>query len=1232
MENKKTTTAQNIKSGNRFQKFALFLSIIISAGFLKAQDNVNLIIKDVVLGQSEASATTSITMKEGFRAVEGSSFRAYISTTATAPVSISNPAAVAPVWSAPAAGTNTMNYVKTINYLEARTSVPTAGTSFKHLTEISYFDGLGRPVQVVSVAASPSQKDIIQPTVYDDYGREAKKILPYLDTLATGAYRSGITNSALDPVIGYYTKIKDDNVPFTQITFDNSPLNRVVSKQGPGKHWAGKSSSIRYLTNTVAKTGWKVTGNFSYTSFNYPVGSLYVFESTDEQGNQTLEYKDKQEQVIMKESKLGSEWLTTSYIYDDFGLLRCVISPKASNPNTDTTLCYYYRYDERNRMVEKRIPGAGAVLMVYDERDRVRFVQNALQARTNEWSFTKYDALNRPVITGIFTFAGGVSGLKTNLATGSMNETRDNSTSCYGYNNASYPATSINVLTVTYYDDYSFITAGLAGDSLKSTTYDAAPYVFGDFSAVIAKGRVTGGMTKVVSHADDVNSVAKKELYSATYYNKYGHVLRTVLENHLGGKDVVSNNYEAFTFRLLSSKQQHYSKWETGLPVEKFFEYDHAGRLLATRLKINGQPEITQNATNYNELGEMVSKFLHSSQTSGTRSYKQKIDYSYNIRGWLTGINNPASLSSENDLFGMQLFYHTTEGLGELLHNSTGYFNGNIVGMKWKTQGDRMRAYRFTYDELNRLKTSSYADGDALTANLNAFNENIPEYDKNGNIIKLDRWHAGTQVDGLTYTYSGNQLTTIFDSKGDAVNFGDYPGSTAGKSYSYDVNGNMTKDGAKNLSIDYNHLFNLPNRVYEASQKLYYHYSATGVKLVKQMGGNYTHYISNIVYEGPRLSYIITEEGRLVAVGTGTSRVFVNEYNLKDHLGNTRVTFSGASIGNGIDTVQTTSYYPFGLAFKLNNINNNSTYPKNKYLYNGKELQDESFESQKLDWLDYGARFYDPQLGRFHTIDPMTEDVLGITPYNYCFNNPINYTDPSGMFAERKPVVSSSYMDPSGKIIWHEDDGDPRVYLVTNPEEWVKGGRKKDRLPIVGFEDPRKKYEPGDQYKYYNPHDDPEYTGQYMIPAEAYNYSEPTIDGKLSEDWAYYIYGGPWYQLGKRWRELQKRDFTALGNRETVVIESATAAGGFLFIRIGKLFFKFHPHSLDRMAVRGITKNMIKAAMRQNPIEYFHAGIMKTGYYDPATKVFVACIGKEVRTVMKDISPEYITRLLQKTQ
>ena len=83
---------------------------------------------------------------------------------------------------------------------------------------------------------------------------------------------------------------------------------------------------------------------------------------------------------------------------------------------------------------------------------------------------------------------------------------------------------------------------------------------------------------------------------------------------------------------------------------------------------------------------------------------------------------------------------------------------------------------------------------------------------------------------------------------------------------------------------------------------------------------------------------------------------------------------------------ETNHYYPFGGLFA-------STASAQPYKYNGKE-----FDSKNgLNWYDYGARMYDPVLGRFTTVDPMAEKYYGISPYTYCGNNPILFIDEFGL-------------------------------------------------------------------------------------------------------------------------------------------------------------------------------------------------------------------------------------------
>ncbi len=237
-----------------------------------------------------------------------------------------------------------------------------------------------------------------------------------------------------------------------------------------------------------------------------------------------------------------------------------------------------------------------------------------------------------------------------------------------------------------------------------------------------------------------------------------------------------------------------------------------------------------------------------------------------------------------------------------------------------------------------------------------------------------------------------------------ASNSGMVSGTT---NYIYDGNGNMlsatnTINTAQNKSFSYN-LLNLPKVATVPNGTATYTYDAAGTKWrkVDVLGGvtTNTDYISGIQYDGPApdtLDFIQTEEGKAVRHGS----TYEYLYYLGDNLGNTRVTFGTAA---GIASVyQKDDYYPFGLE-----INRAPSTPKNEYLYNKKELQEESAE------YDYSARYYDPVIGRWNAIDPQAETSRRWSPYDYVEDAPIRLTDPDGMQATDDPKKKKKKKDPN---------------------------------------------------------------------------------------------------------------------------------------------------------------------------------------------------------------------------
>jgi RHS repeat-associated protein len=215
-------------------------------------------------------------------------------------------------------------------------------------------------------------------------------------------------------------------------------------------------------------------------------------------------------------------------------------------------------------------------------------------------------------------------------------------------------------------------------------------------------------------------------------------------------------------------------------------------------------------------------------------------------------------------------------------------------------------------------------------------------------------------------------------------------GNTSTHEYLYDVNGNMKEDKNKGITVVYNYL-NLPIQVnFDPNNRIDWTYTATGAKLQKKVytNGSLTltqDYVSGFVYKNGSLDFFSTETGR-VKNQSGTLKY---QYTLTDHLGNTRVMFADTNNNGSPEIIEESHYYAFGM--RIEGLS--TTNPDNKFTYNGKELEDD----HGLNWYHYGARFYDAQIGRWHSVDILDEFN---SPYCYVGNNPLSFVDPDGNGAD----------------------------------------------------------------------------------------------------------------------------------------------------------------------------------------------------------------------------------------
>jgi RHS repeat-associated protein len=796
------------------------------------------------------------------------------------------------------------NYILTITPQEASTKlgvstfIGSTRRSDQVKDEIGYFDGLGRALQSIGVNASPGGKDILLPTEYDEFGKETKKYLPYTVDGNNGLFR----NNAISEQQSFYSLRYPNEPAFQQTILDGSQLSVVVQQGAPGAAWQphnpdyANSGHVLFYSHyfDLPTDGYVYKWFFNEATnkiYHWDIGDNSMgYEATttwDENGNKSAVLTNRVDgKVIMTES----DGLQTYYVYDDFGLLRCVIPPTAKNGTTTDlsgyseltastiqTLCYTYNYDSRKRLIEKRLPGAEPVYMVYDNRDRLVMTQDGNQRTLNQWSFIKYDVLNRPVLTGIYNHGSsiGQAAMSNLINTTNLCERYNGTAETHGYTNTVFPSANIDVLSVTYYDNYSF--KNLIGATLNYVPNEVAEQPASEFTTV--KGLVTGTKVKVLG--------SSTFLCSVSYYDDQYRSIQTLSQNHKGGIDLSTSQLD-FSGKALHAKTSYNDASGTTI-IKRRFVYDHAGRLLKTYHQVNNNAEVLLSANTYNEIGQIAKKDLHSTDNGST--FKQNLDYQYNIRGWLEKINDPNAPGS--DLFTMELRYNNPTAKG-----GSSQYNGNISESIWKSTGTDKQSYGYTYDTHNRLTQAAYYNQTQPALN-GSFTEKVTSYDANGNIRGVVRYGQKDYsvspyglMDNLTYTYQGNKVTRIDDAMPkNAAEEGFKEETKESNEYTYDANGNMKTDKNKQIaSITYNHL-NLPVEVIKINnEKIKYTYDASGRKLSQEVFGaapKRTDYRGELIYENNVLELIHHDEGRVVMMGAPEY-----QYTLKDHLGNVRFTFT----------------------------------------------------------------------------------------------------------------------------------------------------------------------------------------------------------------------------------------------------------------------------------------------------------------------------------------------------
>ncbi|MCI5058411.1 MAG: DUF6443 domain-containing protein [Flavobacteriales bacterium] len=881
-----------------------------------------------------------------------------------------------------------------------------------------FSDGLGRDIQNIVVEGSPSKKDLVSFASYNDQGREVKKYKSFSTLPDGGTFKPNI--SALQN--NYYSNTN----AFEEIEFEEVPLDRTSKIAAAGPDWAmgsGHEISQLYRANLSNEVRYFESNGVS-TGF-WPPNSLNVSQTLNENGESVISYVNTQGKEILK----NKEGLLTYFVYDDFGMLKFVIPPKTvENMNTSGNFncnlplyqdaVFSYAYDDQHRIIRKKIPGKSTEFLYYDRLDRLVLTKDGNQNQT----FTKYNKKGKPIITGIYT------GNNLPNPTNDLYEQRSSANQT-GYTlSNSFPTSQIEVYSVTYYDNYDFNLNGQVDND--ESFISSSSSVYDEFPKQQNVGNITG--SKLATFEEDGVTIGSY-LKTRTFYNRKNEEMLTVSDNVTGEQDLAYKKHN-FTGKVTHERIQHRANLGSlqSKILEKEYVFDHQNRLTKTYFQIDGGVKQLLSKLDYNDQNLIIARHLGGINEQENK-YLQDVNYTYDLHDRMVSINDPddcleltigdedvpigngnifsdvnnpneeegIQLKSSNDIFSLKYYYNTFKaGL-----SITPQYNGNINAVEYRDGCDQIKqGYGFEYDNHGRIVSANFArtnlDGDFHQDDR--YNLQNVSYDENGNLLALERnGLSGNLMDNFSYSVSLNNRLLNLTELGDP-NQG-YVQLNSNGFYDYDDNGNMTRDNGREMDIHYTHK-NLPRVIaFDNLDSIRNHFDASGSKHISESkGSGHTNwsqklYIGEFTYNNGTLESIKTPSGRAVPNNNGS---FDFEYVISDNVGNARVSFSDKD-GNGKieeeqgEILQRNHYYPFGMQMdghwkQVHGI-------ENEFKYNGKELHADF----GLNWYDYGARWYEPALGKWHSIDPLAENFLSLSPYTYSYNDPIQYFDPDGAAPEK---------------------------------------------------------------------------------------------------------------------------------------------------------------------------------------------------------------------------------------
>ncbi|MDE6415591.1 MAG: hypothetical protein K2K68_00995, partial [Duncaniella sp.] len=594
------------------------------------------------------------------------------------------------------------------------------------------FDCYGEQYATIAENASAPNVDIVNFTRLDALGRPVRQYLPFtftgsdedLSYQELTAYGDSIARS-------FYS----DRTPYTATEYIRGSASTTPAITiDAGSDHADWITTVAEKCNTTTDFHLRcirleMSGHNSLRCMGYwPAGSLDVTEVKDADGARVLEFTDFRGQKLLSRRILDGTHLDTYYIYDEWGNLCLALPPEVTVPSVVRTInvttnasmldyAYHYVYDEANRLISKKLPGAERITYSYDADGLPAFTQDGNMRRDGKAMFTLYDAAGRVVVTG--TCASSVMNSSESMRM-----------------RASYTASQLGVDSTRYVTDVQLPSAQM----LSATYYDAVPAYLG---VTCSKSDVlTAPAGLVTAQVDRVlGSSVRSRVYTVNFYDKYE---RVVFSQQAVADNSTIKTSTSYDFAGNPSKVSTTSYIGNNTFTDTYtYGYDHLNRPTTVTLKHDDKtyPLISNTYDNLSRL-----------RSNGAPG-KASVTFGYDMRSALTSISSNHFIQKIN------------RGDGDSKYRSK---SGRITRNDILLTG-RHLSFDYLYDGVGRL---TKAEAKLHSPEIN-YTEEF-DYDLNTNIIGLRRYGAknattGALLDDLTMTYEGNQLRYITD---DAT---DYP-------------------------------------------------------------------------------------------------------------------------------------------------------------------------------------------------------------------------------------------------------------------------------------------------------------------------------------------------------------------------------------------------------------------------------------------------------------------------